>query len=505
MARVEIPEIDLREIAALRHAGAPERRIVAISDDSRQIDAGTLFYARPTQSHSADRFVADALAKGAAAVLGVGLTPAEGVINLDQPEEVVADLVRQANGWTQETIGITAVTGTNGKTTVSHLIAGLIGLDGEPVGVIGTLGWGLWSPRVEYEPTGNTTPGLIENWSLIAKMVHEGAREIVMEVSSHALTQGRVEGLPIRTGVFTNLGRDHFDYHGDIDAYLAAKAHLFTLPSLRQAVLNGGQRASETMLATLGAREDAPRTLCFALEPATTIDGCPSTVSGRLEASEAGRMRLAVIGQGERASLTVSLAGRFNADNLLAALAARLVVGETLESLAERVGRLKAPPGRMEAFTVGRGMTAVVDYAHTADALENVLSSLREGMPAGRRLGVIFGAGGDRDPGKRPLMGAVAERLADWTIVTSDNPRSESPEAIIEAIVAGTRAPAAIERIVDRREAIAAGIRRLAAGEPGDCLLIAGKGHETGQEIGEETRPFDDRLVVREQAREVAA
>ena len=505
MARVDLPEVDLREVAVLRHAGAPERRVTGISDDSRQVGPGTLFYARPTQSHDADRFVGDALANGAAAVLGSGLTPATGVINVDRPEEAIAALVYQANGWAPEAVSITAVTGTNGKTTVSHLIAGLIGLDGEPVGVIGTLGWGLWSPRAAYESTGNTTPGLIENWSLITRLMREGAREIVMEVSSHALAQGRVEGLPIRTGVFTNLGRDHFDYHGDIEAYLGAKAHLFTLPSLRQAVLNGGQSASETMLATLAARRDAPRTLCFALAPATVINGCASALWGQLETAAAGRLELSVAGRGERASLCAPLAGRFNAENLLAAVAARLVVGETLDTLAECVGRLKAPPGRMESFQIGRGMTAVVDYAHTADALENVLGALREAMPAGRRLGVVFGAGGDRDPGKRPLMGAAAERLADWVIVTSDNPRSEPPEAIIDAIVAGAQTPAAIERIVDRREAIAAGIRRLAAGEPGDCLLVAGKGHETGQEVGEQVLPFDDRLVVREQAREVAA
>ena len=505
MARVAIPEIGLRENAALRHAGAPERRIVAISDDSRQVDGGTLFYARPTQSHGADHFVADALARGAAAAFGCALTPGPGVINVDDPEAVLAALVFQANRWTPEAVSITAVTGTNGKTTVSHLIAGLIGLDGEPVGVIGTFGWGLWSPRAEYASTDNTTPGLVENWSLISKLVREGAHEIVMEVSSHALTQGRVEGLPIRTGVFTNLGRDHFDYHGDLDAYRAAKAHLFALPSLRQAVLNATQPASETMLATLAARGDAPRTLCFALAPTTPIGDCQPLVTAQLESAQAGRLHLVVSGRGERASLEVSLAGRFNADNLLAALSARLVVGETLAALTERVGRLKAPPGRMESFRIGSGMTAVVDYAHTADALENVLASLRETLPEGASLGVVFGAGGDRDPGKRPLMGAVAERLADWLIVTSDNPRSEAPEAIIEAIVAGMSEQAPIERIIDRREAIAVGIRRLAAGRAGDCLLIAGKGHETGQEIGGEILPFDDRRVVREQAREVAA
>ncbi len=504
MARVTFPEIGLREIAALRHAGAPDRRVRAISDDSRDLDGGTLFYARETQSHAADQFVGDALARGAAGVVGGRLTPAEGVMPLDRPEEAIAELIIQANGWSHEAVTITAVTGTNGKTTVSHLIAGLIGLEGDPVGVIGTLGRGLWSPRAEYRATGNTTPGLIENWRLIGELVSAGAREIVMEVSSHALVQGRVDGLPIHTGVFTNLGRDHFDYHGDVEAYLGAKARLFALPSLRRAVLNADQSSSRRMLDTLEAREDSPRILCFSLAPAVGPADCRPCLTGRIETPRSGRMCLAVESPGERAELEATLAGRFNAENLLAALAARLVVGETLDELSRHVGRLKTPPGRMETFAVGRGMTAVVDYAHTADALENVLSSLREGLAEGARLGVVFGCGGDRDPGKRPLMGEVAERLADWVIVTSDNPRSESPEAIIDAVIAGMRAPGKVDRVVDRREAIADGIRRLAAGRPGDCLLVAGKGHETGQEVGENVRPFDDRLVVREQAREVA-
>ncbi len=505
MARVDISELGLRDLPQLRHAAAPDCRIRAISDDSRDVDAGTLFYARTTQSHAADRFVADALERGAAAVIGCGLTPAPGVINIDQPEETIAALIYQANGWTPDTVSLTAVTGTNGKTTVSHLIAGLIGLDDEPVGVIGTLGWGLWSPQAAYEATGLTTPGLIDNWRLISALVRKGVREIVMEVSSHALSQGRVEGLPIHSGVFTNLSRDHFDYHGDFEAYLAAKARLFALPSLRQVVLNADQSASRRMLVTLETREDALQRLCFSLAPATPLPDCRPCLFGWLEVPEAGRLRLSVTKDGETAQLATALTGRFNAENLLAALAARLVAGETLEILTDRVGRLNAPPGRMESFVIGRGMTAVVDYAHTADALENVLASLREAMPSGRQLGVIFGAGGDRDPGKRPLMGAVAERLADWVIVTSDNPRSESPETIMDAILAGMEAPEQAERITDRREAIVAGIRRLAAGESGDCLLIAGKGHETGQEIGGRLLPFDDRQLVRELAQEVAA
>ncbi len=348
MARVAFPEIGLREIARLRHAGAPDRRVHAISDDSRDLDAGTLFYARDTHSHGADRFVMDALSRGAAGVIGAGLAPGEGMVLVDRPEEAIAELIVQANGWSHDAVAITAVTGTNGKTTVCHLIAGLIGFDGEPVGVIGTLGWGLWSPRAEYQTTTNTTPGLIENWRLIGELIRKGTREIVMEVSSHALTQGRVDGLPIRTGVFTNLGRDHFDYHGDIEAYLGAKARLFTLPSLRQAVLNADQPATARMLDTLDAREDEPRQLCYSLAPAVGLTGCRPCLTGVLESPVSGRMRLAVSGFGERAELEAALAGRFNAENLLAALAARLVVGETLDTIAQQVGRIKTPPGRME-------------------------------------------------------------------------------------------------------------------------------------------------------------
>ncbi len=503
MARVEFPEVRLHQIPALRHAGVPNLPVCAISDDSREVDANTVFFARETQSSPADRFVADALERGAGVVLGALLPPGGMNAQVDQPEQVIADLICQAHGWSHEDLAITAVTGTNGKTTVSHLIAGLAGADGDPVGVIGTLGWGLWSPRAEYDSTTNTTPGLIENWRLIGHMVREGAREIVMEVSSHALSQGRVEGLPIRTAVFTNLGRDHFDYHGDVEAYLGAKAHLFALPSLRQAVLNADHSASERMLAVLDDRPYAARRLCFSLSPGDALPACRPCLEGVLNAPVHGRMRLTVTQRGERAGLEAPLAGRFNAENLLAALAARLVVGESLATLAERAVRLKAPPGRMETFTVAGKTSAVVDYAHSPDALENVLNGLRAGLADGARLGVVFGCGGDRDTGKRPLMGAIAERLADWVIVTSDNPRSESPQAIIEAILAGMTARDSAEVMPDRSEAIREAMQRLAAGRPGDCLLVAGKGHETGQQIGDRLLPFDDRAVVREMVREL--
>ncbi|MGM0517048.1 MAG: UDP-N-acetylmuramoyl-L-alanyl-D-glutamate--2,6-diaminopimelate ligase [Pseudomonadota bacterium] len=504
MARIEIPEIRLREVTSLRHAGAPDVSVCAISDDSREVDGATLFFARQTLSAPADRFVADALERGAAAVLGAGLSPAPAVIDVDRPEEALGDIVRGANGWGHDLFSITAVTGTNGKTTVSHLIAGLAGAENDPVGVIGTLGWGLWSPRASYEPAGNTTPGLIDNWRLIMEMVRAGAREIVMEVSSHALAQGRVEGLPIRTGVFTNLGRDHFDYHGDVEAYLAAKAHLFTLPTLRQAVLNAEQDASRTLLETIRAREDAPRLLCYALDHGRTPETCRPCLTGEMQTTPEGRMRLSVDHDSDRGLIETRLAGRFNAENLLAALAARLVVGESLEDLVDRATRLSAPPGRMESFMLAGDRTVVVDYAHSPDALENVLASLREGLPEGARLGVAFGCGGDRDRGKRPEMGAIAERLADWVVVTSDNPRSEDPEAIIREIRAGMEEPDTAETITGRRQAIRHAIERLAAGVAGDCLLVAGKGHETGQEIAEQVLPFDDREVVRQAIAEVS-
>jgi len=505
MARIEIPETRLREIPSLRHVGAPDLSVTAVSDDSRDVDGSTLFFARPTVSAPADRFVADAIERGAAAVLGGGLAPVPGLIDVDRPEEALADLVRGANGWHPDLFAITAVTGTNGKTTVSHLIAGLAGAEDDPVGVIGTLGRGLWSPRASYEAVGNTTPGLIDNWRLISDMVRAGAREIVMEVSSHALSQGRVEGLPIRTGVFTNLGRDHFDYHGDAEAYLAAKAHLFTLPSLRQAVLNAEQGASARLRETLEARKDAPRLLCYALDHGRAPETCRPCLTGEMETTTDGRMRLSVEHLTDRGVIETRLAGRFNAENLLAALAARLVVGESLDDLVGQATRLSAPPGRMESFRLGGTKTVVVDYAHSPDALENVLSSLREGLPGDASLGVVFGCGGDRDRGKRPEMGAIAERLADWAIVTSDNPRSEDPEAIIREIRAGMAEPDAAETVTGRRQAIRQAIERLAAGGAGDCLLVAGKGHETGQEIAGRVLPFDDREVVRQAITEVSA
>ena len=504
MARIEIPETRLREIRSLRHVGVADVAVRAISDDSRDVDGYTLFFARPTVSASADRFVADAIERGAAAVLGGGLTPGPDVINVDHPEKVLADLVRGANGWSHDLFTITAVTGTNGKTTVSHLIAGLADAKGDPVGVIGTLGWGLWSPRAIYEPLDNTTPGLIESWRLIVEMVRSGAREIVMEVSSHALSQGRVEGLPIRTGVFTNLGRDHFDYHGDLDAYRAAKAHLFTLPSLRQAVLNADQDATATMRATLEARDDLPRLLCYALDHGRAPDGCHPCLTGEMETAADGRMRLSVDHHTDRGLIETRLAGRFNAENLLAALAARLVMGGSLGEVVAQAGHLSAPPGRMESFSLDGAKTVVVDYAHSPDALENVLASLRAGMPAGARLGVVFGCGGDRDRGKRPEMGGIAERLADWVVITSDNPRSEDPEAIIHAIRDGIQDPDGVDAIAGRRQAIHHAIERLASGIAGDCLLVAGKGHETGQEVAGRVLPFDDREVVRETLAEVS-
>jgi UDP-N-acetylmuramoyl-L-alanyl-D-glutamate--2,6-diaminopimelate ligase len=503
MARIEIPEIRLHAIPSLRHAGAPDLSVRAISDDSREVDEATLFLARQTQSAPADRFVADALGRGAPAVLGAGLAPAPAVIDVDRPEETLADLVRGAHGWGQDLFSITAVTGTNGKTTVSHLIAGLAGMKGEPVGVIGTLGWGLWSPGARYEPAGNTTPGLIDNWRLIREMVAAGAREIVMEVSSHALAQGRVAGLPIRTGVFTNLGRDHFDYHGDRESYLAAKARLFTLPTLRRAVLNAGQDACRTLLETLRGREDAPRLLCYALDHGGPPEGCRPCLTGQRQTTQAGRLGLSVEHDSERGRIETRLVGRFNAENLLAALAARLVVGESLEDLMDRAGRLSAPPGRMESFTLAGDRSVVVDYAHSPEALEGVLTGLREGLPEGACLGVVFGCGGDRDRGKRPAMGAIAERLADWVVLTSDNPRGEHPEAIIREIRAGMDRPETARTITGRRQAIRHAIERLAAGHAGDCLLVAGKGHETGQEIAGRIRPFDDRRIVRETITEV--
>jgi UDP-N-acetylmuramoyl-L-alanyl-D-glutamate--2,6-diaminopimelate ligase len=356
-------------------------------------------------------------------------------------------------------------------------------MDGRRAGLVGTLG--AWI-GARHEPLAHTTPDALQLQRLLAQMVDENLSACVMEVSSHALVQRRVHGIAFGVGVFTNLTPDHLDYHGTMQDYAAAKGRLFEeLPERSTAVLNAGDPASRVYRLSTAAR-----VLSFGLD-------VPADVGGRVLRLDADGTRVAVHAPefGLQLDLSTRLVGRHNVQNALAATAAALALGLPPAAIATGLESLPAVPGRLEPVLCGQDFRVIVDYAHTPDALEKVLELLRP-LTAGR-LSVVFGCGGDRDRSKRPLMGRAVADKADRLYVTSDNPRGEDPEAILDEIVSGIPAARRADtvRLADRREAI-----RRACGEAdgGDIVLITGKGHETTQTVGGRVLPFDDRAVARE-------
>jgi UDP-N-acetylmuramoyl-L-alanyl-D-glutamate--2,6-diaminopimelate ligase len=380
------------------------------------------------------------------------------------------------------------VTGTNGKTTCSQWIAQALNQCGHKAAVIGTLGYGVTR---SLRPLVNTTPDAVWLHARLADFLRRGARAVSMEVSSIGLDQDRVAGVEFDVALFTNLTRDHLDYHGTMRRYRRAKLKLFECPSLTHAIVNldddiGGEIARKVKrrgLAVIGygfgARNRDARRI-------------PSVAGTNFSASAAG-MQFDVRTPWGRATIKSALVGQHNASNLLGSLATLLVSDIRLKDAVATLGKLRPVPGRMQKLGGGRRPLVVVDYAHTPDALEQVLKSLRA-VAAGTdaRIVCVFGCGGDRDRGKRPLMGAVASRLADSVVVTSDNPRSEDPRKIIADIRQGMRGDYTVEP--DRRRAIALALQ---ASKRGDIVLVAGKGHETYQEINGVRRPFSDVAVAR--------
>ena len=380
-------------------------------------------------------------------------------------------------------LDLVGVTGTNGKTTTSYLIDSALRAAGESVGLVGTVEYRVGNRIAEAV---RTTPESSDLQALFAEMRDAGCRRAVLEVSSHSLTLERVSGLEFKVAVFTNLTRDHLDFHGDMDAYFAAKRTLFEklLRPDGHAILNlDDDRASELARVVRGrvwsySLED-PKADLFAEELRLGLD----------------RTRLRARTPVGTLELESALVGRFNVQNVLAALGAGIALGLPVDAVQRGIATLPGVPGRMEKVEVGQDFTVLVDYAHTDDALKNLLETVRGLGP--RRVITVFGCGGDRDRTKRPLMGAVAARLSDIVILTSDNPRSEPPEAILDEIRRGIPAARAADTLVipDRRDAIA---RALEMGREGVCVVIAGKGHETYQVLRERTVPFDDRQVARD-------
>ncbi len=479
--------IDLAHVLADRLA-IGSLAVRGLTMDSRTVRPGDAFVALPGRVGHGLRHAAAAVAAGAAVVLydaARGDRPSElgpgralAVPGLDRDFPLLAD---RAYGEPSAAARVLGITGTNGKTTTAWLVASAFAARGEAGGYIGTVGRGVL-PAVE--PATHTTPDVFSLQGTLRDLVDQGARHVALEVSSQGLDQGRTDGVRIYAAGFTNLTRDHLDYHGTMEAYVAAKAKLFAARDLRHAVVNvrdaagavfASSLASGIQLTTVGARSAVGGRYVLAVDVKPEISG------------------LVVRGESHEGPFCLhsALVGDFNAENLMVALGLLLAADLPQEAAVTALAGVRAPPGRMEIWQLPSGAVAVVDYAHTPDALAHALRSLR--LHCSGVLWCVFGCGGDRDRGKRPEMGAAAERLADRIVLTDDNPRSEDSAAIMADVAAGMAHPDRVRREADRRSAIAFAC---SAAGPGDVVLVAGMGHEEGQTYGGVRRPYSDRATV---------
>jgi UDP-N-acetylmuramoyl-L-alanyl-D-glutamate--2,6-diaminopimelate ligase len=452
--------------------------------DSRAVRPGYGFVAIGGFGTHGLAFAAQARDAGAAAILFEPPAPAEypapaDAIPVPGLRARLGDLGDRFHGQPSRAMRVVGVTGTNGKTSTVQLLAQAWSLLGTTAGSIGTLGAGLHGHVV---PTGFTTPLVLQTHALLRQLHDEGARAVAMEVSSHALDQGRVDGVHFDVAVFTNLTRDHLDYHGDMATYGAAKARLFAWPGLRAAVVNLDDAFGRTLLAALPAS---------ARGIGVSSRGAQAEVRAENVRLDSEGIAFDLLLGDTRRSLRSPLLGRFNVDNLLAVAGALHALDEEPDAIAETLARLQPVAGRMNRLGGGAQPLVVVDYAHTPDALEQALATLRAHAPA--RLTCVFGCGGERDRGKRPQMAAIAEAGADRVIVTDDNPRGEDGDTIVADILAGFARPQAIEVERDRARAIG---RAIGEAGPDDIVLIAGKGHEPYQEVAGVRHAFDDREVA---------
>jgi len=462
--------------------------ITGLTADSRAVKPGDAFIALRGGTTHGLRFAMQAEAQGAAAILFEppapdALTLPGTVVAVDGLRERLGRLADRFHGQPSRALAVTGVTGTNGKTSTVQLIAQALTLRGETAGSIGTLGAGLHGALLPGE---RTTPDVLEVHRLLAQMRDAGATKVAMEVSSHALEQGRVDGVAIKVAVFTNLTRDHLDYHRTMEAYGDAKRRLFAWPTLEAAVVNLDDPFGATVLQSVapGVRRIG---LSSRDHPAANLR------AGGAMLTPAGLV-FGLVEGGLVQPVESPLLGRFNIDNLLAVAGALRAMGWTLPDIGAVLPRLQPVDGRMSRVGGNEHQPlVVVDYAHTPDALEQALASVREHTPG--RLTCVFGCGGERDRGKRPQMAAIAERLADVVVVTDDNPRNEDGDAIVADIVAGFVKP---QRATVERNRLAAITQALAQARPGDVVLIAGKGHEAYQEVAGVRHPFDDLGVARE-------
>ncbi len=472
------------EVTAVK--GSLARPISGLAIDSRRVVPGNVFFALPGLRTNGAHYVDEAISRGAVAVVSQVMprtTQAKVTfVQAADPRALVARIARRYNAEPDQDLDVVGVTGTNGKTTVAHLVRHLLAGQ-KPVGLLGTIAYDL---GVRTVPSFKTTPEAIDTYGMLAQMRDAGCREAVMEVSSHGIDQHRVDGLRLRAAIYTNLTRDHLDYHQSMGEYFEVKARLFTgelgeRPEV--AVINLDDAHGARLLAKLAPEQ---KRVTFGEHAAADIRAVD------IDYGFKGTTFRLIWPGGER-TLSSPMLGAYNLSNVLAAVAAVYGVGRKPEDFLSRLDTFTGVPGRMERIEEGQAFNVLVDYAHTDDALRNALTMLRAVTPG--RLLVVFGCGGNRDRAKRPMMVQAVQEQADFAFATADNPRREELDQIFADMKAGVTEPGKITWIDDRRRAISLA---LDMAKPGDSLLIAGKGHEPYQEFADTVVPFDDRLVARE-------
>ena len=478
----------LSKIPTVLTIGPLEREISAICYDSRRVQKNALFVALRGEQSDGNNFIEEAIDRGAVAVITEEEQPQRRatLVVVPNAREALADLAAEFYGRPSLGLKLAGITGTNGKTTTAFLLKHLCESVQLRAGLIGTIRYEIGDRIL---PAPRTTPESLDLQDLLFQIRSAGCRAAAMEVSSHALDQGRARNVEFDAAIFTNLTQDHLDFHHTMESYFEAKVKLFTGMAAQphkkgKAIVNIDDRWGQQLLARL-ARDT----------PALPVVTCGMNARADFRASaiktDIGGTQYQLDAQGKTYLVRLPLIGAFNVYNSLAALAGAAALGVDLRTAVRALADAPSVPGRLEPVPVKRQFRVFVDYAHTDDALGNVMKTLRDLSP--KRLIVVFGCGGNRDKAKRPLMAAAVERGADWAIVTSDNPRKEDPEAIIAEIKAGFRG-ANHETILDRREAI---FRAVSLAQPRDIVLIAGKGHETTQEFADHTVPFDDLAIAR--------
>src|SRR6266478_4323555 len=476
----------LAAISVRQIIGPPDRSVESIAYDSRRVQRNGLFVALRGEKFDGHDFTEQAIEKGASVIVAEREQkyPRATCVAVENTRTALADLSAAFYGYPARKLKLAGITGTNGKTTTTFLIQHICEKAGVRCGLIGTVRYQL-GERVL--PAARTTPESLDLQELLAQIANAGCRAATMEVSSHALTQERVRGLEWDVAVFTNLTQDHLDYHGTMENYFESKAKLFTQLTQQQkkrkpvAVVNMDDRYGEQLLDKIDTK----------ISVVTFGMGVRADFRASNYRMEFGGTSYQLDARGKSYLVRLPLIGRFNVANSMAALATANALGLNLREAVLSLGKSPQVPGRLEMVPAKRQFQVFVDYAHTPDALLNVLKTLRELEPG--RLLAVFGCGGDRDRQKRPLMGRVADQNADYSIITSDNPRKEDPNAIISEIEKGFGSDR-YEKVTGRAEAIA---RAIARAQPRDIILIAGKGHETYQEFADHTVPFDDIQVAR--------